>query len=237
MMISVAALISVIFSTDCEAQKRFEYNKNGYYGIYQGNFAITANQILVSRSFDGKSFIETDKHLINVPRIKPGAGLGAGFGLVLGDAAVWEFGYRFNISDYTTKDEDITGRATIHFIHFADVKWYFCSFFENKLMLFYNFDFSWAFYRFKDLAILHPNSLYPDDGKRLTTSFNGAVIGSGLGLQIKIGEKTAIELRSLPEYQTGTRLHVIDGEDGTYKVKNFGNFMLINTIGLRMWIN
>ena len=220
--ILAVGLIFVLLSFNCEAQNKFNY--------YPASLGITANQILVSRSFNGKGVIETDNHDIYVPKINPGAGLGAGLAL-MGDAVSWEFGYRFNISDYITEDVNIKGKATIHYLQLVDIKWYFLSLFENKLMMFYNFDFSGVFYRFKDLAF------HRYEEKLQTTRFHGITIGSGLGLQIKIGERTAIELRALPEYQGGTRMEVIKGNDGTYKVKNFGNFLLINSIGLRIYLN
>ena len=99
-----------------------------------------------------------------------------------------------------------------------------------SLLMFYNFDCSGVFYRFKDLAF------HRYEEKLQTTRFNGITVGSGLGLQIKIGEKSAIELRALPEYQGGTRLYVLKGNDDPYKVDKFGNFLLVNTVGLRIWM-
>ena len=220
-----AGLIFALLPFDCAAQ--FDL------GDYRQNLEISANNIIFSGSYDGKSFFDAGNEAILVPKMKPGIGAGIEYGFGIGSNGGVDFAYRFSVSDYTTMYNDISGKATVHVVKLLGFKIYFDRFAQSRVKPYwYIIDWTLTFGHFNRIA--YTDGIVDEkEVKGRSANFNGMAFGSGLGLQCMLAKNLAIDLRVLPELQFVTDLKTKGME--RHDVSKFKNLMLINTLGIRYY--
>ena len=93
---------------------------------------VSTDYILLTGSFDGKSFFITDNETILVPKLKPSFGFGVLFGVTLGNGAI-DFAYHISRMEYTSLVVGFSGKSTTHIIRWLGYKGYFKSFIDKKV--------------------------------------------------------------------------------------------------------
>jgi hypothetical protein len=212
-------LLLIICFSDLKSQ---ETNINPYLGI-------SADYIFLTGSYDGKSFFQTDSEIILVPELKPSPGFGAFFGIKMSRMAI-DFAYHFTKMDYTSMEEGFSGKSTTHLIRYLGLKRYFKTSDEKKLKPYIDFDLSVSFSHLEKIS-------YPtvDISDMRSANYGGAIFGAGLGTQIMLRNKIALNLEVLPELYIGTDIKSEGSE--RYEIKKFNNFLLLNSVGLSYYFN
>lgn len=190
---------------------------------------ISTDYILLTGSFDGKSFFETDNETILVPKLKPAIGFGVQFGIRMGNGAV-DFAYHITRMEYTSLEDGFSGNSTTHLIRYLSYKKYFSSFSGKKINPYLDIDLSVAFSHFEKISYL----LYNQSDFR-SANFAGVIFGAGLGTQINLTNNLALDFKVLPEIYIGTDIRAKDSK--RYEIKKFNNFLLISSVGVNYYFN
>jgi hypothetical protein len=212
-------LLLIICFSDLKAQ---ETSINAYLGL-------SADYIMLKGSFDGKSFFQTDSEIILVPALKPSPGFGAFFGIKMSRTAI-DFAYHFSKMDYTTMEEGFSGKSTTHLIRYLGVKRYFRTSDKKKLKPYMDLDLSVSFSNFEKISYLHG-----DKSQFGSAKYGGVIFGVGMGVQIILSNKLALNFEVLPELYIGTDIK--SEESKRYEIKKFNNFLLLNSLGICYYFN
>ena len=193
----------------------------------QPYIGISADYILLTGSFDGKSFFQTTDETILVPKLSPSIGFGVQFGVKIGNGAL-DFAYHISRMEYTSMVDGFSGKSTNHFIRYLGFKRYFNSFEEKKVKPYLDFDLSMSFSHFEKISYSLNNQ---SDYK--SANYGGVIIGAGIGSLINLTKNLALDFKVLPEVYIGTDVKPEGGTD--YTIKKFNNFLLINSFGLNYY--
>ena len=191
-------------------------------------FGISGGYTLITGSFNGSDFFQTDDHIVLVPKIKPSFGLGWVIGLIESNQMALDIGYFMTRSEYTSMDEGYAGKCTTHMIRFLGFTVYFKKYAEGNVRPYIDFDLSGSWSNFNKIAYPLNNTDEP-----LSARYGGLIIGLGAGTLINLSDKFALDIRVLPEYYAGSSIRVKG-----YKlnnIKKFGNFLLQSTIGIKYY--
>lgn len=213
--LTFASLFALSFEVKSQAEEIRSY------------LGISAGYTLITGSFNGSDFFQTEDHIVLVPKIKPSFGLGGVIGIGSNKFAM-DIGYYMTKSDYTSMDEGYSGKCTTHLIRFLGVTKYFNKYAEGTVRPYIDIDFSGSWSNFDKIA-------YPLDNieEPLPARYSGIIIGLGAGTLIKLSDKLAMDIRVLPEYYIGSTIRVKGYK--WYEVAKFGNFLLQSTIGIKYY--
>jgi hypothetical protein len=195
--------------------------------VMHSYFGISGGYTLITGSFNGSDFFQTDEHIVLVPTIKPSFGLGGVIGIGSNKFAL-DIGYYITRSDYTSMDEGFSGKCTTHMIRVLGLTKYFNKYAEGNVRPYIDFDFSGSWSRFDKIAYPVYNIEDP-----LSARYSGIIIGLGAGTLIKMSDKLAMDIRVLPEFCIGTDIRVKGYK--WYEIAKFGNFLLQSTIVLKYY--
>ena len=190
-------------------------------------FGISAGYFLITGSFNGSEFFQTDDHIVLVPKIKPSFGLGGVIGIGSNKFAV-DIGYHMTRSEYTSMDEGYSGKCVTHLVRFLGFTKYFNKYAEGTVSPYIDTDLSIAWSNFDKIAYPIGNIEDP-----LPARYSAIIIGLGVGTLIKLSDKLAMDIRILPEYYIGSSIRVKGYE--FYNIEKFGNFFLQSTIGIKYY--
>lgn len=188
---------------------------------------ISGDNLVLTGSYDGKSFFDTETGIILVPKIDPGFGAGITYGFSFGKA-VLDFSYHLTRVNYTSLEPGFSGSASIHTVRYLGAKIYLGHDLDRKLKPFIDIDLSVSYTKFGNISYTEGNST---DMKPAT--YGGIITGLGAGAEYMPGKKLAAVLTVLPEFYIGTDIKAEGSK--RYEVKKFSNFMLLNSIGLRYY--
>jgi len=190
-------------------------------------FGITAGYSLITGSFNGSDFFQTDDHIVLVPKIKPSFGMGGVIGIGTNKFDL-NIGYFITRSDYTSMDEGYAGKCTTHLIRFLGFTAYLNKYAESTVRPYFDVDLSIATSVFDKIAYSPSNIENP-----LRAKYGGIIIGMGAGILIKMSDKLALDIRVLPEYYIGSSIRVKGYK--FYNIEKFGNFLLQSTVGIKYY--
>jgi hypothetical protein len=190
-------------------------------------FGISAGYSLITGSFNGSEFFQTDDHIVLVPKIKPSFGIGGVVGIGTNRFAL-DIGYYMTKSDYTSMDEGYAGKCTTHLIRFLGFTAYFNKYAEGTVRPYIDVDLSIATSVFDKIAYSPYNIENP-----LSAKYGGIIIGLGAGTLIKLSDKLALDIRILPELYVGSTIRVKGYK--WYEIAKFGNFLLQSTVGIKYY--
>ncbi len=190
-------------------------------------FGITAGYSLITGSFNGSDFFQTEDHIVLVPKIKPSFGLGGVIGIGTNRFAL-DIGYYITKSDYTSMDEGYTGICTTHLIRFLGFTAYFNKYAEGNVRPYIDIDLSIAMSVCDKIAYPLNNIDEP-----LSARYGGIILGLGAGTLIKLSDKLALDIRILPELYSGSTIRVKGYK--WYEIAKFRNFLLQSTIGIKYY--
>lgn len=191
------------------------------------HLGISAGYTLITGSFNGTDFFQTDDHIVLVPRIKPSFGLGGVIGIGTNKFAM-DIGYYFTRSEYTSMDEGYSGTCVNHLVRFLGVTKYFNKYAEGIVRPYIDADLAIA-WNVCDKIAYTPNNIEDP----LSAKYGGIIIGLGAGTLIKVSNKLAMDIRILPELYAGSDIRVKGYK--WYEIAKFGNFLLQSTIGIKYY--
>lgn len=191
------------------------------------HFGISAGYSLITGSFNGSDYFQTDDHIVLVPSIKPSFGLGGVIGFGSNKFAL-DIGYYMTKSDYTSMDKGYSGTCVTHVVRFLGVTKYFNKYAEGIVRPYFDVDLAIAWNVCDKIAYTPHNIEDP-----LSAKYGGIIIGLGAGTLIKMSDKLALDIRVLPELYTGTDIRVKGYK--WYEIAKFGNFLLQSTIGIKYY--
>ncbi|MCK4464793.1 MAG: hypothetical protein KAU83_03695 [Bacteroidales bacterium] len=183
---------------------------------------VSANYIILTGSFDGESFFETENEIIFVPKIEPNFGFGVQGGIRFDNFSL-DFAFHRSEHHYFSSDEQYSGKCVINIVRYLGVKGYFNK--GKKIRPYIDFDLSGSWSNFEKIAY---NRTYPDES--LKANYGGIILGFGGGLSIDFSEKFSLDIRMLPEWYIGTDIKAKNSD--RYEIKKFSNFLLVSSIGL-----
>ena len=211
--------LASLFALSIEVKSQ-EIEIRPYFGIFAGYSLITG-------SFNGSDFFQTDDHIVLVPRIKPSFGLGGVIGIGSNKFAM-DISYYMTRSTYTSLDEGYSGTCVNHLIRFLGITKYFNKYAEGTVRPYIDMDLSIAWSNFDKIAYPLNNMEEP-----LSAKYGGIIIGLGAGTLIKLSDKLAMDIRILPELYTGSSIRVKGYK--WYEISKFGNFLLQSTFGIKYY--
>jgi hypothetical protein len=195
-----------------------------------GYIGISADYVLLSGDFDGKSLFSTDNNeTVLVPKLDPNIGFGAQIGIMYENFG-FDWAYHFSRMEYTSLKDGFSGTSTTHLIRWFGVKCYFNSSKEKRIKPYIDFDMSIAISHFDKLTYLSNNT---SDFR--SANYTGFVVGAGLGTLAKLTKNLALDLKVLPEYYSGTKIKSKGEPD--HSIKKFNNFLLISSFGINYYFN
>jgi hypothetical protein len=215
LLLSLASLFALSVEVKSQAEEIRSY------------FGISAGYTLITGSFNGSEFFQTEDHIVLVPKIKPSFGLGGVIGIGSYKFAI-DIGYYMTRSDYTSMDEGYSGKCTTHLLRFLGFTKYFNKYADGTVRPYIDVDFSGSWSRFDKIAYPIYNIEDP-----LSARYSGIIIGLGAGTLIKMSDKLAMDIRVLPEYYGGSSIRVKGYK--FYNIKKFGNFLLQCNIGIKYY--
>ena len=201
-------------------------------GSYNHCLEISANNIILTGSFNGSSYFDASDFTILVPKMKPGIGFGIEYGIVALNGGSFDFAYRYSTCEYTTMYNDISGKTTTHVWQVLGGNAHFQKFSDKRLKPYIHFDLAFTFNRFDNVAYFkeNPTELY-------SARFAGFSVDVGPGLQYMLSPSLALDLRIVPGYHSkaGLKSKVKPKDINMEADELFGNFLLISTFGLRYY--
>lgn len=188
---------------------------------------VSADYIILTGSFDGKSFFTTEEEIVLVPELNPALGLGILFGIKMGTGAI-DFAYHVSQMEYSSREDGFSGKSTTHLIRYLSFKKYFKSFSDKTIQPYVDIDLSVAFSHFKKISYLINNQ-----AEVRSANYGGIIFGTGIGSQISLSKSLALDFKVLPELYIGTDIRSKASE--RYEITKFNNFLLISSIGINYY--
>jgi hypothetical protein len=194
----------------------------------QPYIGISADYIILTGGFDGKSYFQTTSERILVPKLTPSMGFGLQFGARIGTGAV-DFAYYFARLPYTSMEDGFSGTSTNHFIRFLGFKKFLSYSAEKMIQPYIDVDLSASVSHFEKISYSFSN---PSVFK--SANYGGILIGIGAGTLFRLSEHMALDIKVLPELFIGTDVKPKNGTD--YNIKKFNNLFIISSFGVNYYL-
>ncbi len=182
---------------------------------YRPYLGVSANNVLITGSFDGESYFAVDEEMILVPKLDPGFGFGVNGGIRFRNFAL-DFLYKHSL--HTCMFMDSTkGRASFNVIKYIGFKSYLGQ--SEIFQPFLDFDLSGTWMRVTNASYFESS---PQVIEKAT--YGALIFGFGGGIALTFAQKFSFEIEALPAWYIGTDTKGI--RKSNYEIQKFNNFKL-----------